>query len=105
MKGEPPPAASATTQALEVNISADLASVDVMHLGRLVTIMRNQNQDNAINPEYAKTARKCPPFCIQPSELAPGVKTIAELEGWHFLKKKSDGDRSMMLINSRPPAW
>ena len=45
MKSEPPPAASATTPALEVNISADLASVDVMHLGRLVTIMRNQNPD------------------------------------------------------------
>ena len=93
MKGEPPPAAgtlSATAPALEVNISADLASVDVMHHGRMVTIMRNQNQDNSINPEYAKTARKCPPFCIQPSALAPGVKTIAELEVLHFLKKISD---------------
>lgn len=59
MKSEPPPAASATTPTLEVNISADLASVDVMHHGRMVTIMRNQNPDNAINPEYAKTARKC----------------------------------------------
>lgn len=105
MKSEPPPAASATTQALEVNISADLASVDVMHLGRLVTIMRNQNPDNAINPEYAKTARKCPPFCIQPSELAPGVKTIAELEVLHFLKKISDGDVSMLVIDSRTKAW
>lgn len=105
MKGEPPPAASATTPALEVNISADLASVDVMHHGRMVTIMRNQNQDNSINPEYAKTARKCPPFCIQPSALAPGVKTIAELEVLHFLKKISDGDASMLVIDSRTKAW
>lgn len=105
MKSEPPPAALATTPALEVNISANLASVDVMHHGRLVTIMRNQNPDNAINPEYAKTARKCPPFCIQPSELAPGVKTIAELEVLHFLKKISDGDASMLVIDSRTKAW
>ena len=105
MKGEPLPAASATTPALEVNISADLASVDVMHHGRMVTIMRNQNQDNSINPEYAKTARKCPPFCIQPSALAPGVKTIAELEVLHFLKKISDGDASMLVIDSRTKAW
>jgi hypothetical protein len=64
--------------ALEVNISADVASVDVMHHGRKVTIMRNQNQSNSINPEFARTSRTCPPFCIQPCDLAPGVKTIAE---------------------------
>ena len=90
---------------LEVNISADLASVDVMHHGRKVTVMRNQNQGNSVNPEFAKTSRKCPPFCIQPSELAPGVKTIAELEVLHFLKKVSDGDASVMVIDSRTPAW
>lgn len=95
----------AADPALEVNINADLASVDIMHLGRMVTIMRNQNPDNAINPEYAKTARKCPPFCIQPSELAPGVKTIAELEVLHLLKKISDGDASMLVIDSRTKAW
>ena len=90
---------------LEVNISADLASVDVNHQGQKITIVRNQNQDNPVNPEFAKTSRKCPPFCIQPSELAPGVKTIAELEVLHFLKKISDGDASMMVIDSRTPAW
>ncbi len=91
--------------ALEVNISADLASVDVMHHGRKATIMRNQDQDNSINPEFAQTSRKCPPFCIQPSELAPGVKTIAELEVLQFLKKISDGDTSALVIDSRTPAW
>src|ERR1035437_4275812 len=91
--------------ALEVNISTDLASVDVMHHGRKVTVMRNQNQSNSVNPECAKTSRKCPAFVIQPSELAPGVKTIGELEVLHFLKKICDGDASMMVIDSRTPAW
>jgi hypothetical protein len=36
---------------LAVNISAALASVDVMHEGRMVTIMRNQDQENTIDPE------------------------------------------------------
>jgi rhodanese-related sulfurtransferase len=93
------------SSALEVNISADLASVAVMHHGRKVTIMRNQDQDNSINPEFAQTSRKCPPFCIQPSELAPGVKTVAELEVLHFLRKISDGDTSALVIDSRTPAW
>jgi len=91
--------------ALEVNISADLASVEVMHHGRKVTIMRNQDQGNSIDPEYAQTSRKCPPFCIQPIELAPGVKTVAELEVLHFLKQISDGDTSALVIDSRTPAW
>ncbi len=98
------PAAGAAP-ALEVNISADLASVEVMHHGRKVTIMRNQNQGNPVNPDFAKTSRKCPPFCIQPSEIAPGVKTVAELEVLHFLKQISDGEASMLVIDSRTPAW
>lgn len=91
--------------ALDVSITAALASVDVMHHGRKVKIMRNQNQSSTVNPEFAKTSRKCPPFCIQPSELAPGVKTIAELEVLHFLKEISDGDASVIVIDSRTPAW
>lgn len=97
--------ASGTSATLEVNISGDLASVEVMHHGRKVTIMRNQDQGNAINPEFAQTSRKCPPFCIQPIELAPGVKTVAELEVLHFLKQISDGDASVLVIDSRTPAW
>jgi rhodanese-related sulfurtransferase len=91
--------------AVEVNISADLASVDVMHNGRKVTIMRNQDQSNKINPDFALTSRACPPFCIQPCELAPGVKTIAELEVLYFLKQISDGDASVLVIDSRTSAW
>ncbi len=97
--------ASGAAPVLEVNISADLASVDVMHHGRMVTIMRNQDQGHSINLEYAKTSRKCPPFCIQPCELAPGVKTVAELEVLQCLKKISDGDASMLVIDSRTSAW
>jgi rhodanese-related sulfurtransferase len=90
---------------LDVNISAGLASVEVMHQGRKITIMRNQNQSNSINPEFAKTSRKCPPFCIQPCELAPGVKTIAELEMLQYLKQIGEGDASVLVIDSRTPAW
>lgn len=89
--------------ALEVNITADQPSVQVLHNGQKVTIMRNQNQDNSINPAFARTSRKCPPFCIQPIELAPGVRTIGELEMLHYLKKMSDGDKSVLVVDSRTP--
>ena len=90
---------------LEVALTAGLSSVDVMHGGQKATIMRNQNQDNNINPAFAKTSRKCPPFCIQPAVLAPGVETIGELEVIHYLKKMSDGDKTIMVVDSRTPDW
>lgn len=91
--------------ALDVNITADLPSVDVMHGGQKVTISRNQNQANTLNPDFAKTSRKCPPFCIQPGVLASGVETIGELEMLHYLKKMSEGDKSILVIDSRTPDW
>lgn len=91
--------------ALDVQITPDLASVDVMHNGKKVTIMRNQDTTNTINEDYAKTSRKCPPFCIKPMQIAEGVETLGELEVIHYLKMKSDGDDSILVIDSRTPDW
>ena len=98
-------AMSTAVSALDVNIAADLPSVDVMHNGQKVTIQRNQDQNNNIQPAFTKTSRKCPPFCIQPGELASGVETIGELEIIHYLKMMSDGDKSIMVVDSRTPDW
>ena len=91
--------------ALTVNITAVLPLVEVMHDGQKVTIIRNQNQQNTIKADFALTSRECPPFCIQPSQLAPGVTTIAELEVLDALQKISDGDRSLLVIDSRTKNW
>jgi len=97
--------AATTEKPLEVAIAAGMPSVDVMHNGQKVTIQRNQNQDNNVNPAFAKTSRKCPPFCIQPGTLAPGVKTIGELEMLHYLQKVSAGDKTVLVVDSRTPDW
>jgi rhodanese-related sulfurtransferase len=91
--------------ALDVQITPELASVDVMHDGKKVTIMRNQDSTNTINQDYAITSRNCPPFCIRPIEIAKGVQTLGELEIIHYLKMKSDGDDSILVIDSRTPDW
>ncbi|MBT3203589.1 MAG: rhodanese-like domain-containing protein [Gammaproteobacteria bacterium] len=88
-----------------VNITPKLESVTVQHGGKSVKIMRNQNQKNTVNPAFAKTSRKCPPFCIQPSALAPGVETIGEVEVINYLKMKNDGDDSILVVDSRTPDW
>ncbi len=92
-------------EALAVNIVKGMGSVEVMHNGKKTKIMRNQDQKNTVNPAFAKTSRKCPPFCIQPSTLAPGVETIGEVEIIDYLVKMSGGDSSILVIDSRTPDW
>ena len=88
---------------IAVKITPDIASVEVMHDGKKTTIMRNQDQKSTIKPAFAKTSRKCPPFCIQPAVVAPGVETIAELEMLAYLSKMNAGDDSILVIDSRTP--
>jgi rhodanese-related sulfurtransferase len=90
---------------LSVKITPEIASVDVMHGGKKTTIMRNQDEKATVNPAFAKTSRKCPPFCIQPAQLAPGVETIGEVEMVHYLKQMSAGDKSILVVDSRTPDW
>ena len=106
-------AAFAATLVLSANVSAgkpvgitkQVMDVSVQHNGESVKISRNQNNKNTVNPAFAKTSRPCPPFCIQPSTLAPGVETIAEVEMIHYLKKMSDGDDTILVVDSRTPDW
>ena len=70
-----------------------------------VTFSRNQDNNNTVNPAFAKTSRPCPPFCIQPSTLAPGVETIAENEMIAYVKAMKEGDSSIKVIDSRTPDW
>jgi len=89
----------------ETAITREIESVEVIHNGQKVTIMRNQNTENTVDSAYAKTSRKCPPFCIQPTKLADGVETIGELEMLDYLKRSSQGDQTILVIDSRTPDW
>jgi len=99
------PASSGLAKDLKVQITPDIASVTIRHNGKDVTIQRKQDQDSRIAEAYAKTSRPCPPFCVQPATLAPGVETIGEVEVLDYLKRMSDGDDSILVIDSRTPDW
>lgn len=91
--------------AAEVDLTPDTDSVTVTHQGKEVEIKRNQDTGAMVNFDYALTSRRCPPFCIQPSQLAPGVETIAEMELIDYLKQTSEGDESILVIDSRTDQW
>ena len=88
-----------------VGITPKMMEAEVLHNGKKVKIKRNQDNKHTVNPSFAKTSRPCPPFCIQPAVLAPGVETIGEVEMIDYLKKIADGDDSILVIDSRTPDW
>ena len=88
-----------------VYITHDLPYVEVKHKGKTVRIERNQDTFNMIEPDLALTSRPCPPFCIQPMTLAPGVETIGELELIEYLRAISAGNQDLMVIDSREGDW
>jgi len=99
------PVSTTFAEEMAVKITGDIASVDVTHNGKKITISRNQDEKNTVSDDFAKTSRKCPPFCIQPATLAPGVETIGELEMLDYLAKMHAGDDTILVIDSRTPDW
>lgn len=85
-------------------ISSTVKSVEVVHQGKNVEITRTNDHDAVIPKAYAKVGRGCPPFCIQPMQIATGVETVGELELLGYLKRGA-GDRTIMIIDSRTPEW
>ena len=88
-----------------VGITPDIMSVSLNVGGSTIEIMRNQDNNATVNPAFAKTSRPCPPFCIQPSELAVGVETIGEVELMTYAKEMNEGEDSIIVIDSRTPDW
>ncbi len=90
--------------AVDVMLTDYLAYLDVVQDGKPVRIQRIQDQDNVLNDGFAKTSRKCPPFCIQPMQVAPGVTTVGEAEIFRFMDRElKSGDG--LLIDARTPSW
>lgn len=88
-----------------VKITSQIEKVEVLHQGKPFTINRNQDQFNLMNPDFILTSRPCPPFCIQPMTLGIGVETVGELELLDYLKKIKEGDKNILVIDSRTVDW
>ena len=88
-----------------VGITAEMSSIEVVHNGKTVKIERNQDNKNTIEADYALTSRPCPPFCIRPIKLAPGVETVGELEMIEYLQQASRPGNNILVIDSRTPDW
>jgi hypothetical protein len=95
---------AAEGEPVNVRLTEKMPFVDITQDGSTVRIQRIQDEENVISGGFAKTSRKCPPFCIHAMLAAPGVETVGELELIEFLKahvEKGNG----ALIDARTPEW
>lgn len=90
--------------ALDVNITQDMSYVALEANGETLRIQRIQDQSNHLTGGFAKTSRKCPPFCIQPMIVAPGVETFGELEVIQFITDYVKTNKGV-LVDARTPSW
>lgn len=89
-----------TAQAQEVKITGDMAEVEIETADGPVVVQRIQDTAHELTGDFAKTSRRCPPFCIQPAEAAEGVRTIGELELIDMLK-----DPEAVVVDARTEEW
>ena len=89
---------------IKVKITRNVAQFQVKHGNKKVTVVRNQDTRATIPAAFAKTSRKCPTFCAQPMQAAPGVATIGEVELIDFMMNDLK-DGSGILVDARTPDW
>ena len=84
-----------------VNITPDMSAVTVETPSGAVEISRVQDESAVIEGEFARIARPCPEFCIQPMTPAEGVRTVGELEVMDALQ-----DPGTLVVDGRVrPDW
>ncbi|MGF1546636.1 MAG: rhodanese-like domain-containing protein [Thiotrichales bacterium] len=96
--------ACGSAQALEVKLDDLRDRIETVHNGQVVRVERVQDEEHSITGSFAKTSRKCPPFCIQPNDAAPGVRTVSEVEIFDFLEGPVVSGKGV-LVDARLPSW
>lgn len=87
-----------------IPLAKDKPYLHVIHEGRSIKVQRVQDPDYELKGYFAKTARKCPPFCIQPVVPSPDVSAIGELEVFDFMENEMR-DGTGVLVDARTPTW
>lgn len=87
-----------------IGLTVDKPFLHVIHEGQSVKVQRVQDPNYELKGYFAKTARKCPPFCIQPAQVDPRVKTVGEIEIFDFMENELR-DNKGLLIDARTTEW
>ena len=89
---------------MDVKLTHKKDYIEIVHNGEKIRVQRIQDQSHMLTGDFSKTSRKCPPFCLQPMEIAPGVKTVGEIEIFNFMEKQMR-EGTGLLIDARLSSW
>jgi len=95
---------NAAEDELKVKITSEMPFISVSHQGINIKVKRVQDTQNRLVDDFAKTSRPCPPFCIHPMSVAPGVDTFGELELLDFVNNEVKQGKGL-LIDARMPKF
>lgn len=87
-----------------IPLTADTQFLHVVHEGKSVRVQRVQDRNYELQGYFAKTARECPPFCIQPIQVGPRVASVGEVEIFAFMENQLR-EGTGLLIDARTPEW
>ncbi len=90
--------------AQDVNVTPENFNFTVSVNGKSIVYERNQDTSAVIEEGFAKTSRKCPPFCVHAMSAGDGVETVGELELIKFMETHV-AEGNGLLIDSRIPEW
>lgn len=85
------------TYAQDVWITQELPFLEFQSGDEFYFIERDQDPEARVVDSYAKTSRACPPFCIQPMEIAEGVNTVGEVELLDFLLRDVESGDGFLI--------
>ena len=87
-----------------VKITKDMPYIYTTDSGKKVKVERIQDVDNRLTDDYTKTSRPCPPFCVQPTHVYPGIKNIEEIEILKFMENEVATGKGV-IIDARLKSW
>lgn len=93
-----------SVNARDVQLTEDLPFTEVRHNGKTVLVERVQDTEHTLTGGFTKTSRMCPPFCIQPVNVAAGVTTVGEVEVFDFMSNEVFNGRGI-IVDARTPSW
>lgn len=96
--------ATLPAHAESVRITQDIETRTITLNGAEIVIDRIQDSENRLEGDFTRTSRPCPPFCITPMTVAPGVVTLGELEVMDFLEASVAAGEGL-LLDSRLPEF
>lgn len=97
--------AAAAAEAQQVRLTEDIARFRFQFEGRTHDVARSAAPDRALLSRLVPGRIVCPPACLTPLTLSPGVETVGELEVLDFMRDSVEMGGGLIIDARAPDAF